>query len=47
MLDLAIQHNAKRFVFASSNEIYGENRGDVELFDEIYLQIGQIAQKML
>lgn len=25
-----------RFIFASSNEIYGENRGDVELFDENY-----------
>lgn len=25
-----------RFLFASSNEIYGENRGDVELFDEKY-----------
>ena len=27
---------AKRFAFASSNEIYGENRGDVEFFDERY-----------
>ena len=25
-----------RFAFASSNEVYGENRGDVELFDEAY-----------
>ena len=25
-----------RFAFASSNEVYGENRGDVELFDEQY-----------
>jgi len=25
-----------RFVFASSVEVYGENRGDVELFDETY-----------
>ena len=30
MLDLAVLHNAKRFIFASSNEIYGENRGDIE-----------------
>lgn len=36
MLDLAVAHQAKRFAFASSNEIYGENRGDVEQFDEDY-----------
>ena len=36
MLDFAAGHNAERFAFASSNEIYGENRGDVELFDEGY-----------
>ena len=36
MLELAVKRHAKRFVFASSNEIYGENRGDVELFDESY-----------
>lgn len=36
LLDFAVQHNATRFVFTSSNEIYGENRGDVELFDEEY-----------
>ncbi|MBP5262395.1 MAG: NAD-dependent epimerase/dehydratase family protein [Clostridiales bacterium] len=36
MLEFAVAHNASRFVFASSNEIYGENRGDVELFDESY-----------
>ena len=36
MLEYAVRSNAKRFVFASSNEIYGENRGDVELFDEDY-----------
>lgn len=29
--------SARRFLFASSNEIYGENRGDVELFDEDYM----------
>ncbi|MCR5744323.1 MAG: NAD-dependent epimerase/dehydratase family protein [Bacteroidales bacterium] len=37
MLDCAVQSGAKRFLFASSNEIYGENRGDQELFDEPYL----------
>ncbi len=36
MLDFAVKHSAARFVFASSNEIYGENRGDIELFDEAY-----------
>lgn len=36
MLDFSVAHNATRFVFASSNEIYGENRGDVEFFDENY-----------
>lgn len=36
MLDFAVKHNATRFAFASSNEIYGENRGDVEFFDENY-----------
>ena len=28
---------ARRFLFASSNEIYGENRGDVEIIDESYM----------
>lgn len=36
MLEFAVEHQAERFAFASSNEIYGENRGDVELFDENY-----------
>ena len=36
MLDFAVKHHAVRFAFASSNEIYGENRGDVELFQEDY-----------
>ncbi len=36
MLDFAAEHQAKRCAFASSNEIYGENRGDVEKFDEKY-----------
>lgn len=37
MLNLAVKTSAKRFLFASSNEIYGENRGDQEFFDEAYL----------
>ena len=36
MLEFAIKHYATRFVFASSNEIYGENRGDTDFFDESY-----------
>lgn len=36
MLDFAVKHQATRAMFASSNEIYGENRGDVEKFDESY-----------
>ena len=36
LLSLAAEKRATRFVFASSNEIYGENRGDVELFDDEY-----------
>lgn len=36
LLRYAVKHHAKRFVFASSNEIYGENRGDVEFFTETY-----------
>ncbi len=37
LLDFAVEHKTSRFAFASSNEIYGENRGDVELFDESYM----------
>lgn len=36
MLEFAEKHNATRCAFASSNEIYGENRGDVEKFKECY-----------
>ena len=36
MLHFALEHNATRCAFASSNEIYGENRGDVEVYDELY-----------
>lgn len=37
MLQFACEHEVKRFLFSSSNEIYGENRGDQEKFDEKYL----------
>lgn len=36
LLDFAVAHHASRFAFASSNEIYGENRGDAEFFAEDY-----------
>ena len=36
LLEFAVEHNTTRFAFASSNEIYGENRGDVVFFDESY-----------
>lgn len=36
VLDFAVRSHAKRALFASSVEIYGENRGDVQLFDEHY-----------
>ena len=36
MLDFAEVHRARRFAFASTVEVYGENRGDSEKFDEGY-----------
>lgn len=36
LLDMASDAGDGRFVFASSVEIYGENRGDVDAFDESY-----------
>lgn len=36
LLRLAVEKKVQRFLFASSVEIYGENRGDCELFDERY-----------
>ncbi len=36
MLEFAAAHRTARFAFISSNEIYGENRGDVETFKEDY-----------
>lgn len=37
LLDYAVSHQAERFCFLSSVEIYGENRGDTERFEEDYL----------
>lgn len=37
MLDYAADSEAERFLFASSVEVYGENRGDTEYFAEDYL----------
>lgn len=36
LLEIAAAHPGCRFVYASSVEVYGQNRGDVELFDEKY-----------
>lgn len=36
LLKLAADLNITRFMFASSVEVYGENRGDAEFFDENY-----------
>jgi nucleoside-diphosphate-sugar epimerase len=36
LLQYASRHDCRRFLFASSVEIYGENRGDTEKFDESY-----------
>lgn len=36
LLDIAVRSPKCRFVYASSVEVYGENRGDVDLFDENY-----------
>lgn len=36
LLQFAADHGAKRFLFASTVEVYGENRGDCEQFSEEY-----------
>lgn len=36
LLKYAVNHESERFVFASSVEVYGENRGDTEYFAEDY-----------
>lgn len=37
VLEFSASHHARRVVFLSSVEIYGENRGDVEKFTEDYM----------
>lgn len=37
LLNYAEKHNCERFLLASSVEVYGENKGDTEKFDEEYL----------
>lgn len=37
LLDYGVSHEAGLFCFVSSVEVYGENRGDTEKFDENYL----------
>ncbi|MBQ8797319.1 MAG: NAD-dependent epimerase/dehydratase family protein [Oscillospiraceae bacterium] len=36
LLEFAANHETKRFIFASTVEVYGENRGDTEYFAEDY-----------
>ncbi len=36
VLDYATKNKVKRVLFASTVEVYGENRGDIDLFDEDY-----------
>ncbi len=36
MLRVASEHDCKRFLFLSSVEVYGANRGDTDYFDESY-----------
>ncbi len=36
MLNLGVKKNVKKFVFTSSVEMYGQNRNDVEFFEESY-----------
>ena len=36
LLEYAVAHHAERFIFASSVEVYGENRGDTDKFTEDY-----------
>lgn len=37
LLDYAVAHQTERICFLSSVEVYGENRGDVDKFEEAYL----------
>lgn len=37
VLEFATQHECQKFIFLSSVEVYGENRGDVDKFTEDYL----------
>ena len=37
LLNFGKEKNIKKFIFASSVEIYGQNKGDVDKFDEKYL----------
>ena len=36
LFEYGIKHNLKRFVYVSSVEVYGENQGDTNRFDESY-----------
>ena len=36
LLRFGMQHHCRRFIFASTVEVYGENRGDTDYFEESY-----------
>lgn len=44
LLAFSVSNHIKRFMFASSVEVYGENRGDTEYFDEHYCGFIDIAK---
>ena len=44
LLRFSTEHNTKRFLFTSTVEVYGENRGDTEFFSEDYCGYINIAK---
>lgn len=44
LLRFCTEHSAKRFMFTSTVEVYGENRGDTEFFSEDYCGYIDIAK---
>ena len=44
LLRFATEHSTKRFLFTSTVEVYGQNRGDTEFFDEEYCGYIDIAK---
>ncbi|MBQ7215925.1 MAG: NAD-dependent epimerase/dehydratase family protein [Synergistaceae bacterium] len=44
LLRFSLEHSAERFLFTSTVEVYGENRGDTEFFSEDYCGYIDIAK---